>query len=195
MPAIIHSGRCDQAKECSCPAVCPFGAWLRKDEKWLIDESKCTGCGLCIKECPAEAVLLAKTAEEKEIILKQIENDTERTALTLFVERYGGVPIEQQIKISAEEVGSKVASGLAVVEVFKEESIMCLVKCAPYYKFISNIQIYKLDADEHPELADQYAITKFPSLLIFQNGKEIGRIEGFVEDIEYLRRRLAEITK
>jgi electron transport complex protein RnfB len=42
-----------------CASVCPFGA-IRMNENHLpvIDEKKCTGCGICVKECPKNTLML-----------------------------------------------------------------------------------------------------------------------------------------
>jgi Na+-translocating ferredoxin:NAD+ oxidoreductase RNF subunit RnfB len=42
-----------------CASVCPFGA-IRMDGNRLpkIDEKKCTGCGICVKECPKNTLML-----------------------------------------------------------------------------------------------------------------------------------------
>ncbi len=47
----------------SCVAVCPFGAIrMGEDELPIIDEEKCTGCGICVKECPQKVLkLIPKT--------------------------------------------------------------------------------------------------------------------------------------
>ncbi len=78
MVAIIHPGRCDQALECTCPQVCPTGAWHRdkRNKRWLIDRKKCINCGLCVKECPANAIFIAKTPEEEKKIKEFIKNDS-----------------------------------------------------------------------------------------------------------------------
>lgn len=42
-----------------CASVCPFGA-IRMSENRLpiIDEKKCTGCGICVRECPKNCLML-----------------------------------------------------------------------------------------------------------------------------------------
>ena len=197
MTVIIHPGRCDQAKECGCPDVCTRGAWYRdkEDKKWLINDSKCNDCGLCIRECPAKAVLLAETIKDKERILGQIANDTEHTPEKLFVERYGGMPIKNEIQISDKEFVSRILDDLVLIEFFNDDSLECLVKAVPYKDFVSDFKMAKVNVEEHQRLAEQYNIKKLPSLLVFRKGQEIGRISGFVDSKEKLQSRLAEIIK
>ena len=51
----------------ACIYTCPFGCILKKDTKihgeidaapFLEHEEKCTGCGLCAKSCPVEAITM-----------------------------------------------------------------------------------------------------------------------------------------
>jgi Na+-translocating ferredoxin:NAD+ oxidoreductase RNF subunit RnfB len=44
----------------TCERVCPFGA-IRVDEDDLpvVDEQECTGCGICVKNCPKTVLILA----------------------------------------------------------------------------------------------------------------------------------------
>ena len=192
--AIVHPGRCDQDKGCGCPKVCPFDAWYRdeKDENWLIDASKCTGCGLCLRECPAGAVLLANTLDEAERIKDGIDTDTFHTQKRLFVERYGGMPIKSEI--TGEEFDSKIKNDFVIVEFFRNEKLICMVKCVPYSEIMPCENIHKIDADKHPEITKQFNITQFPSLLFFRDGKIVGRIEGFKNDLDELREHIKKLA-
>ncbi len=182
MPVIIHPGKCDQAKECSCPEVCPNEAWYRdpEDRKWLINESKGISCGLCIKACPSGAVLLATTLEEKEKILEHIKNDKEFTPEKLFVERYGGMLIENKTEISIQELDSKIKENIVLIEFFNDDSIHCLINCVPYSDFAPDLEVYKINVDQNKELKDRYSIKELPILIAFSKGREIKRIEGFI---------------
>jgi len=184
MPVIIHSGRCDQAEECTCPEVCPTGAWMWKEDHWEIDNSKCISCGLCVKECPAEAVLLAKTYKELQQIREQIKRDREHTPEKLFVERYGGVPVNE----STEDINKLKKANKLLLEFFIEDSIHCLVKCVPYNKFARCIPLLKVNAESRKELAKRYAVVNFPTLILLEDGKELGRIEGFTNSEKKLKR-------
>lgn len=47
------------------------------------------------------------------------------------------------------------------------------------------IKIVKLNVDENQELASNYGIRSIPTLLLFQNGKETGRMVGAATEQTY----------
>ncbi len=79
----VHCGAC---------AVCPSGARGKQGE---YDSSRCTGCGLCVARCPAEACRLSGMVMTSEEVLAQILPDRpffrERGGVTLT----GGEPLFQ----------------------------------------------------------------------------------------------------
>jgi Fe-S-cluster-containing dehydrogenase component len=57
-PTLVYPVACIQCEEATCIQVCPVKA-LQKDEKTgavILDEEKCTGCKLCVEECPYSAI-------------------------------------------------------------------------------------------------------------------------------------------
>lgn len=46
------------------------------------------------------------------------------------------------------------------------------------------IPIIKVDVDEAQELSNKYKIFSVPTLIIFDGGKEVKRISGFMSEIE-----------
>lgn len=46
------------------------------------------------------------------------------------------------------------------------------------------IDIYKIDIDENDKLADEYKIYSVPTLIIFENKKEVKRISGYMSFYE-----------
>lgn len=44
-----------------CARVCPFGAVTMKDRRPVISEGLCTGCGICVKECPRTSLALVQS--------------------------------------------------------------------------------------------------------------------------------------
>jgi Fe-S-cluster-containing hydrogenase component 2 len=53
----LNTGRCILEKDCL--DACPVAALAIVDEKLVIDEGECLGCGLCISACPEGALSLA----------------------------------------------------------------------------------------------------------------------------------------
>lgn len=56
---------------------------------------------------------------------------------------------------------------------------------APIIEGIANswqgkVKVCKLNTDDAPEIAAKYGIQAIPTLLIFNGGKEVGRIVGYV---------------
>jgi NAD-dependent dihydropyrimidine dehydrogenase PreA subunit len=63
--AIIDSNKCDQSPFCPVKRVCPAKAVTQKRGFLkggvpVIDQEKCTGCGLCVQYCPMNAVKVKK---------------------------------------------------------------------------------------------------------------------------------------
>ena len=55
------SHACMHCSNPSCMAVCPAGAFLKRDDGIVVlDRSKCTGCGLCRSACPYDAIVISK---------------------------------------------------------------------------------------------------------------------------------------
>lgn len=54
---MFHVSLCRHCSEPACVEVCPEAAVMhREDGIVVLDEKKCTGCGLCVKECPYDAI-------------------------------------------------------------------------------------------------------------------------------------------
>ena len=45
----------------------------------------------------------------------------------------------------------------------------------------SNVKVIKVDVDEFEELARKYGVMSIPTLVLFDNGKEIKRNIGFID--------------
>ena len=48
-------------------------------------------------------------------------------------------------------------------------------------KVESNIKVIKVDVDEFEEIAKEYGVMSIPTLVLFNNGKEIKRNIGFID--------------
>ena len=183
MSVLVNFKICDNAKECGGVAVCPVGAFSWDDEKETIvlDNEKCISCGLCEKECPIGAIRVAKTEEEYEKIKQEIDDDP-RTTKDLFVDRYGAAPLSEFFMIDASDISDKIKNkGLTFIECYKDDSIQCLLKSIPIKELTVDLDhdtlFYKVEVDE--EVIDKYDLYAFPSLLIFKDGKYLGKVEGY----------------
>ncbi len=45
---------------------------------------------------------------------------------------------------------------------------------------ISNVDFIKVDVDKHEDLCKEYKVMSIPTLIIFENNKEIKRFVGFI---------------
>ncbi len=41
-----------------------------------------------------------------------------------------------------------------------------------------NLDVFKLDVDANPEVAMRYGVNSIPTLLVFRDGEEVGRVVG-----------------
>lgn len=52
------------------------------------------------------------------------------------------------------------------------------------YEKKGDIKIAKIDVDKAPNLSNRYKIFSVPTLIIFENGKEVKRTSGFMSEEE-----------
>ena len=62
----------------TCKRVCPFdAAVISEDGLSTIDTEKCTGCGICVKECPKGIIQLVPAGKEVSILCHSTEKGSE----------------------------------------------------------------------------------------------------------------------
>ena len=184
MKALINFKICDNAKECGGIAICPTGAMHYDEEKQtiVIDDS-CINCGVCEKECPVGAIMVAKDENQYQQYIEDINNDP-RTIKDLFVDRYGAASLSEFFLIGEENIDETVKKGkLTFIEVFNNDEAACLLKSIPIKEITDNINeevsYYKVETND--EILKKYNIDEVPALLIFKNGALLGKIEGYFE--------------
>jgi thioredoxin 2 len=59
------------------------------------------------------------------------------------------------------------------------------------HKYAGGVKIAKLNVDENPLIASQYAIQSIPTMLLFKDGKMVNRLVGAMSKEEIERRLLA----
>lgn len=201
MAVLVNFKICDNAKECGGVAVCPTGALSYDDDKEtiVIDNDKCISCGLCEKECPIGAILVAKNEDEYKKIKQDINNDT-RTTKDLFVDRYGATPLSEFFMIEADEINSKInQNGITLIELYNDDSIQCLLKSIPIKELTKDMPkdtlFYKVGAND--DTIKEYDVNELPAILIFKNRKLLGHIDGYfsVDEKDKLMKKIDLIIK
>ncbi len=58
LPDTTTTDVCQNCSDAPCVAVCPTEALIQSDGEGLVilDESLCTGCSICVDECPFDAI-------------------------------------------------------------------------------------------------------------------------------------------
>ena len=84
--------------------------------------------------------------------------------------------------IEASDISDKIKNkGLTFIECYKDDSIQCLLKSIPIKELTVDLDhdtlFYKVEVDD--EVIDKYDLYAFPSLLIFKDGKYLGKVEGY----------------
>jgi len=87
-----------------------------------------------------------------------------------------------------------------MVELYNEDSIMCLLKSIPMKeianKFDMETRYRKIEVEDN-KILDKYDIKELPSLLLFKEGKLLGKVEGYYEekDKEELFSKIENLVK
>ena len=50
-----------------------------------------------------------------------------------------------------------------------------------------SINFIKIDVDKHPEIAREYGVMTIPTIILFNNGKEVKRYTGFMSKDELIK--------
>jgi len=195
MPAIINFKICDNSDECGGLTVCPAKAitWDNIKKTLIINENKCINCGLCAQSCPVGAIKVA-TDKDFEFTKKEYEKDKRKTS-DLFVERFGSQSTDKSSLISHNYFQSMLnKKEPMVIELFNNDSIMCLIKSIPIRELFKKGILYnKINTESDKILIDQYKVKKLPCLLFFENGQFKDKIEGYFDTTQ--KEKLSEKIK
>ncbi len=199
MPVAINFKICDNAEECNGIEVCPTGAlsWNSKKETIVIDNDKCTNCGSCERACMVQAIKVAKTNEELIRVEKDIEEDSRKVS-DLYLDRYGAMPILPAFLIEEDKFDREVlkASKLTAVEVFENEGINCLIKSIPITELFDELDIkFRKMEIKNKKFLEDYNIKETPALLFFNEGKLVGKVEGYFgnEQKDILKKKIGGV--
>lgn len=178
MSVLINQKICDNAAECSGIETCPTGAlyWNTDKEKIGVNNDLCISCHECVNACPVGAILVTDNDEEFAQMCIDIENDTRR-AEDLFVERYGAMPIDEELVLEDGPVDNVVRNNpLVFIERFQDSSIQCLLHSIPVELLVNRYRcIYrKQQVSEKTEGI-------YPQLLIYKDSALVGTIRGYFD--------------
>ena len=97
------------------------------------------------------------------------------------MDRYGATPLSEFFIITEEELEKKLGESITLIEAYEEDTIECLIKSIPIKEITSNMpkdtKYFKMEASSLTK--EKYNINILPSLLIFNNKKFKGKIEGY----------------
>lgn len=191
MPIKFNFNICDNSPECSGMSVCPTNA-IKWDENLInalgtkgtlyVNNDNCISCGKCVGEegCPVGAIIFAKSNEELSEFLKDFEIDTTKVE-SLFVDRYGAEPIDDNMCIPYENVLLK-SNKITIVEEFSEDSIQCLITSIPINLIMNHVQSITNEFVEYFKCkSNNNDERNHPNLHIYNGNNLIGSIEGYYD--------------
>jgi thioredoxin 1 len=202
MPVLINFKICDNSKDCNGIAVCPTHTitWDEKNKTMKIDNSKCINCCKCEESCPVGAIRVARNEQEYKKIRKEIDEDPRKVS-DLFIDRYGAVSVSPAFLIPLDKFDAQIleSNKPAVVELFNNKSIKCLLYSIPIKELFKNFDVKyrKINISDDEYLLKKYGIKELPSLLFFNNGKLVGKIEGHyrIGKLNELKKKIEDIIK
>ncbi len=181
MSVLINEKICDNAAECSGIESCPTGAlfWDMNRKKIGVNNDLCISCHECASACPVGAILVADNDEEFTQIRIDIESDT-RTVEDLFVERYGAMPIDEELVLKDGAVDSVVNEiSLVFIEQFQDSSIQCLLHSIP-----AELLVNRYGGIYRKQQVLEESEGTYPQLLIYKDGTLAGTIPGYFDDTQ-----------
>ncbi len=97
-------------------------------------------------------------------------------------------------ELNENNFNENIKNGLKLVEFYAAWCGYCQ-KQRPILNELSenNIWIGTIDADKNPELVKQYAISGFPTFLLFKEGRVIAKLSGYHEKSELLSRLMENL--
>lgn len=196
MPVLINFKICDNSRDCSGFDVCPAKVfeWDENRKTIVLHNKRCIGCGKCRDCCPVGAIRFAKDEKEAEKIKEEIANDP-RQVSDLFVDRYGASSILPSQQVDEETFKIRILGSfkVAVLEVYDDSSIQCLLKSIPMSELLKGMDVKYRKMKVDSKFMQDYDIKELPALLFFNNGKILGKIEGYYE--EDRKEKLLEVIK
>ncbi len=108
-------------------------------------------------------------------------------ALAAYTEAFTFLMEEEMVqaaiqKLTAEDFKTKIAQGVTLIDFYADWCGPCRMLAPVLEKVASELQgqatIAKVDIDHYEELAIEHDITSVPTMILFKDGKEAGRLVG-----------------
>lgn len=71
-----------------------------------------------------------------------------------------------------------IKEGITLVDFYAEWCGPCKMM-GPVLESLENVNVIKVNVDEHSELSEQFRIMSIPTLIFFKNGKKVNEVVGF----------------
>ncbi len=136
--------------------------------------------------CPVGAIMYAADEQQEKLILDTIASDPV-TEDWLWLERYGTFPGQTQplaTILNLSNINYVLSdSGTKLVDIWHPDFVDCRLHSPLFSDLIhgKDVPIYKLNAQDFPQLASQLGVTSFPTLFVYKNGQIIFTHTGYVK--------------
>ena len=90
------------------------------------------------------------------------------------------------IHLEKEDFNELISNGFHLVDFYAEWCGPCKMLAPILEEMADNVDIIKVNVDEHEDLAREYGVMSIPTLVLLEKGKEVKRNIGFLpkEEIE-----------
>ena len=65
----LVTDNCVKCKHTDCVAVCPVDCFYEGEDALVINPDECIDCGVCVPECPVDAIVADTDLPESELII------------------------------------------------------------------------------------------------------------------------------
>lgn len=127
--------------------------------------------------------------------MKAIIEEDPRTPDDLFVDRYGGDIINENVMIDFNQINKIISKEDCIIEVVDEDNIMCLLKSITYKDILDNSKYkkyYRCLINENDDVS-KYNIAELPCMILCNNGRISKVINGYYEEKD--KEKLFELLK